>query len=47
MSYETVDLEEVYGNQIKRMAWLTAYHGRVFSKDGFILMDCQISIMHG
>jgi hypothetical protein len=29
------------------MAWLTAYHGRVFSKDGFILMDCQISRMHG
>jgi hypothetical protein len=46
MSYETVDLEEVYDNQTKRMAWLTAYHGRVFSKDGFILMDYQISIMH-
>ena len=44
MSYETVTLEEVYDNQTKRMAWLTAYHGRVFSKDGFILMGYQTSV---
>ena len=46
MSYETVTLEEVYDNQTKRMAWLNVYHSRVFSKDGFILMDYQTSIMH-
>ena len=46
MRYETVNLEEVYDNQTKRMAWLTAYHSRVFSKNGFILMDYQTSIMH-
>jgi hypothetical protein len=46
MSYETVTLEEVYYNQTKRMAWLTAYHSRVFSKDGFILTEYQTSIMH-
>src|SRR5205823_12994892 len=44
MSYETVTLEEVYDNQTKRMAWLTAYH-RVFLKDGFILMGYQTSVM--
>jgi hypothetical protein len=46
MSYETVTLEEVYYNQTKRMAWLTAYHNRVFSKDGFILTEYQTSITH-
>ena len=46
MSYETVTLEEVYDNQTKRMAWLTAYHSRVFSKDGFILMGYQTSVRH-
>jgi hypothetical protein len=46
MSYETVTLEEVYDNQTKRMAWLTAYHSRVFSKDGFILMGYKTSVRH-
>jgi hypothetical protein len=46
MSYETVTLEEVYDNQTKRMSWLTAYHSRVFSKDGFILTEYQTSVRH-
>jgi hypothetical protein len=45
MSYETVTLEEVYDNQTKRMAWLTAYHSRVFSKDGFTPPLIRVSIL--